>query len=209
MNQLQHYPFQLPPLPYDYAALEPYIDSETMYYHHDKHFATYIENLNKALKNYPEYQQWSLDHLLTSLPFLPVELQTDIRNNGGGTYNHALYFALMSPNKSAPTGKLLEAIQNDLGGLEELKDSMKKAGLGQFGSGFAWLVLDETQRLHVMALPNQDNPLSQGLYPILPMDVWEHAYYLKYKNERGNYIDNWFHVINWDQVAERYENAIM
>ena len=165
------YPFALPPLPYAYDALEPYVDEATMHFHHDKHLKTYVDNLNKALEAYPQYHTWTLETLLTKLEELPDGLRTAVRNNGGGE----------------------EAWQKE----------MKAAALGQFGSGFAWLVADSSGDLHIIALPNQDNPLSQGLTPILPQDVWEHAYYLKYQNLRADYIDAWFHVINWDGVNKR------
>ena len=194
-----HYPFQLPPLPYAYDALEPYVDQETMHFHHDKHLKTYVDNLNKALESHPEYQSWTLEDLLTKLGELPDGLRNAVRNNAGGVYNHDLYFDLM-----APAGQTIPAAVADaFGGEEEWKKQMKAAALGQFGSGFAWLVADKAGKLSIMALPNQDNPLSQGLTPILPLDVWEHAYYLKYQNLRASYIDNWFQVVNWKAVEAR------
>ena len=197
------YPFELPVLPYTYDALEPYVDMETMHFHHDKHFKTYIDNLNKALAQYPEYHSWTLSTLLSRLSELPAALQTAVRNNGGGVYNHDLFFDLMTPeDQNMPT-----AISDAFGGEENWKQQMKAAALGQFGSGFAWLVCDSSGNLRILSLPNQDSPLSQGLYPILPLDVWEHAYYLKYQNLRGHYIDSWFHVINWNGVMERLKNS--
>ena len=167
------YPFALPPLPYAYDALEPYVDEATMHFHHDKH--------------------------LTKLEELPDGLRTAVRNNGGGVYNHDLFFDLMAPAGQ----KISPAVAERFGGEEAWQKEMKAAALGQFGSGFAWLVADSSGDLHIIALPNQDNPLSQGLTPILPLDVWEHAYYLKYQNLRADYIDAWFHVINWDGVNKR------
>ena len=193
------YPFELPELPYAYDALEPYIDKETMHFHHDKHLKTYVDNLNKALEGHPEYHSWTLERLLSDLDQLPEGMRTAVRNNAGGVYNHDLYFDLMSPGDK----ELPSAIADAFGSGEEFKKQMKAAALGQFGSGFAWLVADGSGKLKVIALPNQDNPLSQGLRPILGLDVWEHAYYLKYQNLRGDYIDNWFHVIDWKTLAER------
>ena len=195
------YPFQLPPLPYAYDALESYIDEETMHLHHDRHFQTYIDNLNKALEPYPVYHTWTLEKLLANLDHLPPSLRTAVREQGGGVYNHDLYFDTMIPGgKPMP-----QEIALAFGGEEPWKTEMKNAALGQFGSGFAWLVSDCSGKLSVVALPNQDNPLSIGLYPLLPLDVWEHAYYLKYHNLRGDYIDNWFRIINWDMVMAKLE----
>ena len=199
MISTQTYPFELPPLPYAYDALEPYIDQETMHFHHDKHMKTYVDNLNKSLEPYPQYHHWTLERLLLQMDELPDSLKTSVRNNGGGVYNHDLYFTLMAPAGQQPLAEVAEAF----GGEEQWKAQIKAAALGQFGSGFAWLVSDGAGKLSIIALPNQDNPLSMGLYPILPLDVWEHAYYLKHQNLRGNYIDQWFHVINWEGVRER------
>lgn len=193
------YPFELPPLPYAYDALEPYIDKETMHFHHDKHLKAYTDNLNKALEAYPAYHSWTLEQLLARVSELPEAVQTAVRNNGGGVYNHDLYFDLM-----APAGQEIPAAVADaFGGAAQWKKEMKAAALARFGSGFSWLVADGNGKLSILSLPNQDNPISQGLYPILPLDVWEHAYYLKYQNLRGDYIDNWFHVVNWKAVEER------
>ncbi len=194
------YPFSLPPLPYAYEALEPHIDKETMHYHHDKHLNTYVGNLNAALEKYPDCQTLTLEQLLSDLEALPEGLRGAVRNNGGGVYNHDLYFDMLSPetNQEVP-----EKIAAAFGGAEEMKKQLKAAGLGQFGSGFAWLVQDSAGELKIMALPNQDNPLSQGYFPLLPLDVWEHAYYLRYQNLRPDYIDNWFAVVNWKAVEAR------
>lgn len=197
------YPFSLPALPYPYDAMEPYIDMETMYFHHDKHFKTYVDHLNLALKDYPEYQTWTLEELLTRLSDLPEPLRTAVRENGGGVYNHDLFFDLLAPGNQDVPPFITEAFDS----ADLWKEEMKAAALGQFGSGFAWLVSDPSGALKIMALPNQDNPLSQGLWPILPLDVWEHAYYLKYQNLRKDYIDGWFHVINWEEAVRQMENT--
>lgn len=204
MFSKETYPFRLPELPYAYHALEPFIDQRTMYFHHDKHLKTYIDNLNKALEAYPEYQTWTLEELLTRLPELPEELRTPVRNNGGGVYNHEMYFHLMAPAGQPFSTEVAEAF----GGEDNWKHQMKAAALGQFGSGFAWLVRDTTGALKIIALPNQDNPLTIGLQPILPLDVWEHAYYLKHQNLRSDYIDDWFHVINWNAVEQRLKDNL-
>ncbi len=199
MNEHKTYPFELAPLPYDYDALEPYVDEATMHFHHDKHLKTYVDNLNSALKDHPEFHSWSLEKLLQNLDQLPESIRGAVRNNGGGVYNHDLFFALMAPAGQ----KMPENIAEAFGGEDEWKNQMKAAAVGQFGSGFAWLVQDDEGTLSIIALPNQDNPLSSSLYPILPLDVWEHAYYLKYQNLRANYIDAWFNVINWEAVSKR------
>lgn len=204
MFSKETYPFRLPELPYAYHALEPFIDQRTMYFHHDKHLRTYIDNLNKALEAYPEYQTRTLEELLTRLPELPEELRTPVRNNGGGVYNHEMYFHLMAPAGQPFSTEVAEAF----GGEDNWKRQMKAAALGQFGSGFVWLVRDTTGALKIIALPNQDNPLTIGLQPILPLDVWEHAYYLKHQNLRSDYIDDWFHVINWNAVEQRLKDNL-
>ena len=198
MIEKKKYPFELPPLPYAYNALEPYIDEATMHFHHDKHMKAYVDNLNKALESHPELQSWTLEKLLKDLNKVPEDVRTAIKNNGGGVYNHELYFDLMTNKKLA----IPDVIAKAFGGADEFKAQMKKAAVGQFGSGFAWLVKDKAGKLKIIATPNQDNPLSQGLTPILPLDVWEHAYYLKYQNLRGDYIDAWFNVVDWDKVVK-------
>lgn len=204
MFSKETYPFRLPELPYAHHALEPFIDQRTMYFHHDKHLKTYIDNLNKALEAYPEYQTWTLEELLTRLSELPEELRTPVRNNGGGVYNHEMYFHLMAPAGQPFSTEVAEAF----GGEDNWKRQMKAAALGQFGSGFVWLVRDTTGAMKIIALPNQDNPLTIGLQPILPLDVWEHAYYLKHQNLRSDYIDDWFHVINWNAVEQRLKDNL-
>lgn len=199
MLSTKHYPFVLPDLPYSYNALEPYLDEETLYFHHDKHFKNYIDQLNMALEPYSQYHTWTLNQLLSRLSELPKELQTEIRKQGGGVYNHDLYFATLSPKKQTTPS----FIQEIFGSEEMWKEQMKTTGMKLFGSGFAWLVIDAKGMLQIIALPNQDNPLSIGLYPLLPLDVWEHAYYLQYQNLRNDYIEQWFSIINWDFITSR------
>lgn len=199
MLSMKHYPFALPDLPYPYDSLEPYIDEDTMYFHHDKHFKSYIDNLNAALKPYPQYHTWTLNQLLSRLSELPTELQINVRNQGGGVYNHDLYFDSLTPTSQNTPSFILGVFGSE----DKWKEQMKSAAMKIFGSGFAWLVIDKKGMLKIMSLPNQDNPLSIGLYPLLPLDVWEHAYYLQYQNLRNNYIDQWFHIINWDFITSR------
>lgn len=203
MIATQHYPFVLPDLPYAYDALEPYIDEDTMYFHHDKHFKSYIEHLNKALQPYTMYHSWTLEQLLSHLSELPQELQTDVRNQGGGVYNHDLFFDSLTPDRQE-IPPFLSAL---FGSNERWKQQMKDSALKLFGSGFTWLVIDKKGILSILSLPNQDSPISIGYYPLLPLDVWEHAYYLQYQNLRGNYIDQWFHVIRWDFVLLQLKKA--
>lgn len=201
----QHYPFTLPPLPYPYDALEPNIDMETLHYHHDKHFQTYVDNLNKILENNPDYHSWTLEQLLSRLDELPEDMRKPIRNNGGGVYNHAMYFSQMSPEKKELSGSIKSAIETQYGSYDNWKGEMKTAAVGQFGSGYGWLVKEPDNSLKIMNLPNQDNPLSMGLCPLLLVDVWEHAYYLKYQNRRPDYVEAWFERINWEEVERRYQ----
>ena len=203
MISTQHYPFTLPDLPYPYNALEPYIDEDTMYFHHDKHFKSYIDGLNKALEPYPQYHTWTLEELLSRLSRLPKELQTSVRNQSGGVYNHDLYFDSLTPNSQNTPAFIIDIFGSE----ENWKTQMKTKSMNQFGSGFGWLVMDLKGMLQIISLPNQDNPLSIGLYPLLPLDVWEHAYYLQYQNLRGDYIDQWFHIINWNFITLRLRKA--
>ena len=203
-----HYPYSLPLLPYAYDALCPNMSERTLHFHHDKHLQTYIDNLNTTLSDCPECQSKPLDELLKTLDQLPDPKRTAIRNNGGGVYNHLLYFAGLSPNGGgAPSGGLSMAIERDFGSFDTWKSIMKTAALGQFGSGYAWLVSERSGKLSVLKLPNQDCPLSLGLWPILCVDVWEHAYYLDVQNRRADYVDTWFQLINWPFVQERYEGC--
>lgn len=199
--------YKLPDLPYAYDALEPHIDEETMKLHHDKHHNTYVENVNKALEGHDDLQKLSIEELVAKLDEVPEDIRTAVRNNGGGHANHSLFWEIMSPNGGGePTGKLAEAINDTFGSLDNLKDEVKTAATGQFGSGWGWLVVDSGE-LKVVNTPNQDSPLTDGQTPILGVDVWEHAYYLNYQNKRPAYVDAFWEVVNWDEVARRYEEA--
>lgn len=203
----QRYPFVLRPLPYPYYALEPYIDRETLYFHHDKHQQAYVDNLNKALESYPEYQKYTLIELLEQEKMLPKEIQKSVHNNGGGVFNHNLYFDSMSPKSSGtPSGTLAAGIYKKYGSYDKFKERFKKTALEVFGSGYAWLMSDLQGDLIMLSAMNQDVPLELNLNPILLLDVWEHAYYLKYQNRRADYIDNWFLVIDWEKAENRYRN---
>lgn len=201
------YPFELTPLPYGYEALEPYIDTKTVTIHHNRHLKTYVDNLNAALASYPFYQTWNLKKLLMNNNRLPKEIQTAVKNNGGGVYHHDLYFAGMSStteNRFSSNSALGMEIEKKFGGYEKFKLQLKKNALSQFGSGWAWLVFTPQRQLKIVNTANQDTVLTQGACPILLIDVWEHAYYLKYQNRRADYIDNWFHIINWQQAEQNY-----
>jgi Fe-Mn family superoxide dismutase len=198
--------YELPDLPYAYDALEPHIDEATMHFHHEKHHATYVSRANEALAG-TEWADKPVEEVLRNLDALPADIRTVVRNNGGGHYNHSLFWESMSPNGGgAPTGDLATAIDGAFGSLDELKAAIRARGVGQFGSGWSWLVLDGG-KLAVLGTPNQDNPISQAQVPLLGVDVWEHAYYLKYQNRRPDYIEAWFNVVNWDKVAERFSAA--
>jgi Fe-Mn family superoxide dismutase len=200
--------YELPPLPYDYAALEPHIDEQTMHFHHDKHHATYVTNVNNALANHPELAALSIEDLLRQLSRVPEDIRTAVRNNGGGHANHTFFWQIMSPNGGgAPAGALAAVIDRTFGSLDSFKEQLTKAGVGRFGSGWAWLTINGTGVLRVESTPNQDSPLSEGRTPLLGVDVWEHAYYLKYQNLRQKYIENWFNTVNWPEVARRFEVA--
>ena len=202
-----HYPFTLPPLPYAYDALLPELDERTLHFHHDKHFKTYVDNLNKLLESRPEYQDWSLERLMQDWTQLPEDIRQGVRNNAGGVYNHDLYFKTLRPGPATDPGRRLQqAIDRDFGGLSELKSAMRTAALGQFGSGWAWLVSDGDGRLSVRKTPNQDSPLP--LTPLLGCDVWEHAYYLPYQNRRDEYFEAWWRLVDWPGVTRRYEELV-
>ena len=204
-NDLGASQFELKPLPYAYDALEPYIDKETMMLHHDKHEKAYVDNLNKAIAKYPELYKKGLEGILKDLDSVPEDVRETVKNNAGGVYNHEFFWSIMSPEKDqTPSGELLKAINKDFGSLENFKNKFKEAALGRFGSGWAWLVSDKDGKLSIISTPNQDSPISKGLTPILGLDVLEHAYYLKYQNRRGDYIDNWWHVVNWKQVEDNF-----
>lgn len=199
-----HYPFTLPPLPYAYDALLPELDERTLHFHHDKHFAAYVDNLNDLLKDRLEYHDWSLERLIQNWPALPEDIRQGARNNAGGVYSHDLYFKTMRPAPaSTPGGALQRAIDRDFGSLQGLKAALRAAALGQFGSGWAWLVTDGDGQLSVRKTPNQDIPLP--LTPLLGCDVWEHAYYLLYQNRRGEYFEAWWRLVDWPEVTRRYE----
>ena len=200
------YPFVVRPLPYEYDALVPVLDAETLTFHHDKHYKTYVDNLNSALSDYPELQKMSLPQLLTDITALPAAIQTAVRNNGGGVYNHELYFdSMREPVGQEPEGALSEAIERDFGSYRQWKEKMKQAAAGKFGSGWAWLVADKKGALSIVQTSNQDVPDLEEYTPILLVDVWEHAYYLQYQNRRADYLDGWFELINWRKAGKRYE----
>jgi Fe-Mn family superoxide dismutase len=194
--------FKLPELNYNYDQLEPHIDARTMEIHHTKHHQAYINNLNAALEGHENLKSKSIEEIISDLESVPENIRTAVRNNGGGHLNHSMFWELMSPNGGGePKGELGKLIDRDFGNLETFKAEFKKAAMGRFGSGWAWLVLDG-EKLKVVSTPNQDNPISEGLKPILGIDVWEHAYYLKYQNLRADYIDAWFNVVDWDKAEE-------
>jgi len=198
--------FEVPPLPYGYDALEPYIDEETMHLHHDKHHAAYVNNLNNALANYPDLQSKSAEDLIKHLNDLPEAIRMAVRNNGGGHVNHTMFWQIMGPNGGGdPQRDFAEEIKNTFGSLDGLKTAFNDAGAKRFGSGWAWLVRASSGELKVVSTANQDNPMSDGDFPIMGNDVWEHAYYLKYQNRRPDYLAAWWNVINWDEVTRRYE----
>ena len=195
--------FKLPALPYEYVALEPYIDSETMHLHHDKHHKTYVTKLNAALAKHPDSAGKSFHDLLTHIDDLPENLQTPVRNNAGGHANHSFFWRIQTPNApEAPTGELLERIEARFGKFKTFQEAFTEAALGVFGSGWVWLVIDQNGELQIMTTPNQDSPLMSRNRPLLGLDVWEHAYYLKYQNNRIDYIENFWKMINWPLVAE-------
>ena len=195
--------FKLPSLNYGYDQLEPYIDAKTMEIHYTKHHQAYLNNLNKAIENEEALQEMDIEDLVASLDKVPESIRTAVRNNGGGHLNHSLFWEIMSPNGGGqPEGQLMDMINRDFGSFEQFKEEFKKAAMGRFGSGWAWLVVDGDS-LRITSTPNQDNPVSENLKPILGIDVWEHAYYLKYQNLRADYVDSWFNVVDWDKVAEK------
>jgi len=197
-------PFTLPPLPYAVDALEPHIDAMTMGIHHDKHHAAYVTNLNKALVGHDDLAKQSIEELLTHLDTVPEVIRSAVRNNGGGHYNHTLFWTSMGPGKGgAPSGDLAKRIDTDLGGFDKLKEAMNAAALARFGSGWAWLVRERDGVLKVVSTANQDTPLSEGKKPLLGIDVWEHAYYLKYQNRRADYLAAWWNTVDWAAVSAR------
>jgi Fe-Mn family superoxide dismutase len=198
---------ELPPLPYPYEALEPHIDTQTMQIHHDKHHAAYVNNLNTALEKYPDLQNKSAEELIKDLNSVPEDIRMAVRNNGGGHVNHTMFWEIMGPGGGgAPSGELGDAINKAFGSFDALKEAVNKAGVGRFGSGWSWLVVAGGE-LKVVSTPNQDNPISDGQTPILGVDVWEHAYYLKYQNRRPDYLAAWWNTVNWAEVAKRFAAA--
>ena len=200
--------YQLPPLPYDYNALEPHIDEQTMHLHHDKHHQAYVDNLNKAIQGQAQFENLSVEDLLRRINEVPAEIRTAVQNNGGGHANHSMYWQIMKPNGGGtPTGELADAINSAFGSFDNFKTAFNDAGTKRFGSGWAWLVLGQDGKLAVTSTANQDSPLMSGQFPIMGNDVWEHAYYLKYQNRRADYLNAWWNVVNWDEVARRYSQA--
>ncbi len=204
------YPFKLNPLPYEYDEMEPYIDKETMFLHHDKHLKNYIDKLNLAISKYPKLYNWPLEKLLTSIMFLPEDIKTDIKNNAGGVYNHNLYFeGLKKVGKgNIPIGKLARKIDFQYTNFNDFYNKFKEKALSVFGSGYAWLVLNNECKLDIVTTKNQDTVLSLNLCPIILIDVWEHAYYLKYNNRREEYIENYKNIIDWQKAEQRYEKCL-
>lgn len=201
--------YALPPLPYDYSALEPHIDARTMEIHYTKHHQAYINNLNAALKDHPDHQGKTIEALIANLNALPESIRTAVRNNGGGHANHSLFWQLMKPGGGGePTGALADAIKSQLGGFAAFKEAFAKAGATRFGSGWAWLVLGKDGKLAVTSTANQDSPIMEGQKPLLGLDVWEHAYYLKYQNRRPDYISAWWNTIAWDEVSRRFAAGV-
>ena len=201
-------PFELPPLPYAYNALEPTIDEETMHLHHDKHHQAYVTNLNNALQGQDALANLSIEDLVRRINEVPENIRTAVRNNGGGHVNHTMFWEIMTPGGAKePTGDLASAINQTFGSFDAFKTQFNDAGTKRFGSGWAWLVVAQGGALQVISTANQDSPLMDGQYPVLGNDVWEHAYYLKYQNRRPEYLAAWWNVVNWDEVAKRYDRA--
>jgi superoxide dismutase, Fe-Mn family len=199
--------FTLPPLPYDFAALEPHIDAKTMEIHHGKHHQTYVNNLNAAIEKAPELAKKSLDDLLKNVSSLPEAVRAPIRNNGGGHWNHSMFWLIMAPKAGGePGGKLGQAITSTFGNFAKFREQFSAAGVGRFGSGWAWLI-NNGGKLSITSTPNQDNPLMDGQKTIMGLDVWEHSYYLKYQNRRPDYIQAWWNVVNWKEIESRYASA--
>ena len=201
------YPFKLPELPYAFDALEPHIDARTMEIHHGKHHAAYTNKLNEALEKHPQLQSKSIEELLRGIDSIPEDIRGVVRNNGGGYANHALFWEIMGPNGGGePTGQIADAIKQKFGSFADLKTKVNAAGVGQFGSGWTWIAAGDSG-IEVYSTPNQDSPLMKGHRPILGIDVWEHAYYLKYQNKRPDYLEAWWNVVNWDAVNRRFAES--
>jgi len=200
-------PHELPKLSYPYDALEPHLDARTLEIHHGKHHATYVTNLNNVLQPYPQLSEQPIESLLADLNAVPEAIRTTVRNHGGGHANHAFFWSLMAPGAGGEAkGSVGKAIEKAFGGFPAFKDEFSKAALGRFGSGWAWLVLDSSGNLKVLSSANQDTPVSEGMKPILTLDVWEHAYYLKYQNRRADFVAAWWNVVNWAEVGRLYES---
>ncbi|WP_242051340.1 superoxide dismutase [Nostoc spongiaeforme] len=199
---------ELPPLPYPYEALEPHIDAKTMQFHHDKHHAAYVKNLNAALDKHPELKNKPVEELLRKLGKVPADIRTTVRNNGGGHVNHSMFWKIMKPQGGGePTGEIATAINQNFGNFAAFKKQFNEAGAARFGSGWVWLVRNKNGKLEITTTANQDNPISEGKYPILGNDVWEHAYYLNYQNRRADYLTAWWNVVNWDEINNRFAAA--
>lgn len=199
--------FELPPLPYDYSALEPYIDTLTMHLHHDGHHGAYVKNLNAALEKHPDLQNRSVEDILRNINSVPEAIRTAVRNNGGGHANHSMFWRIMKPNGGgSPSGKIADALKN-LGGFDSFRERFNDAGTKLFGSGWVWLVRSGSGQLEVITTPNQDSPFMQGYYPIFGNDCWEHAYYLKYHNRRAEYLQAWWNTLNWEEINKRFEES--
>ena len=200
--------YELPPLPYDYSALEPYIDTQTMQLHHDKHHQAYVTALNNALKDQAQFASLSLEELMRRINEVPESIRTIVRNNGGGHINHTMFWQIMKPNGGGePTGAIASAIQSAFGSFDAFKTAFNDAGVKRFGSGWAWLILDSSGKLQITSTANQDSPFTDGNYPVMGNDVWEHAYYLKYQNRRPDYLNAWWNVVNWDEISRRYQQG--
>jgi Fe-Mn family superoxide dismutase len=200
--------YELPPLPYPSNALEPHIDAKTMEIHHDKHHQAYITNANKALEGHPDLAAKPVDELLADLNKIPESVRTVLRNNAGGHSNHTFFWKIMGPNAGGtPKGKLAQAINSTFGGFDQFKEELQKAAIGRFGSGWAWLVVNKEGKLQITSTANQDTPISDGLKPVVGVDVWEHSYYLLYQNRRPDYLKAWWNVVNWDQAEKNFEAA--
>ena len=200
--------YTVPALPYAFEALEPHIDARTMEIHHDKHHAAYVNNLNNALKDHPELAAKPVNELIADLSYVPEAIRTAVRNNGGGHSNHTFFWEIMGPGKGgAPVGTLAEAITKAFGSFDEFKAKFEAAGVGRFGSGFVWLIVNKQGALEIVSTPNQDSPIMDGNKPVLANDVWEHAYYLHYQNRRPDYLKAWWNVVNWDHAEQNYRTA--
>jgi superoxide dismutase, Fe-Mn family len=202
-------PFTLPPLPYPFEALEPHIDAKTMEIHHDRHHGAYVTNLNKALESAPDLANLPVEELLANnLAKVPENIRTAVRNNGGGHSNHSMFWQIMKPNGGGnPSGQVAEAIKGTFGGFDAFKQKLEAAGVGRFGSGWAWLVKNSSGKLDIISTANQDSPLMEGLYPVMGVDVWEHAYYLKYQWRRAEYLGAWWNTLNWEEIEKRFRQA--